>query len=658
MKKLKISYWACFIMLSVTFLSGAGFLCIHYTTPKMYEKREPFKLNISSKNLYWCYITSEKVRSVAISEDGEYIVASTYSPDSSTYLFDNEPSISKTPSWAFSNGNTSGSVTYRSTETLHYNEYWYEYEHIKAGNQINFSVQSSPSVISFAIWDQPFENLPTKQRNGTDADQLVLTNNQYEYIGYYLKPGSSINYNFNASDQVDFFIASGQALYDWNLGGSPTFFVDLQNTTSGNSSFIVPTAQDYYVVWYNEGISSVSVNYIINYTALNVPNLSVADFHAEAVDIIPEQTFIVPNEGKWYFFVYFEPMDSPEESTNIAFDVTYDIGNSMYAVDISANGDYIAAANDNNYVYLLNNSITNPKEPIWDFLGDNYFNDIAISSDGNYTVAATGTGTIYVLNNSVSDPKLELWNYATGDIIYSVAISANGDYIAVAGWDGKLYFFSKNSSTPLWIYLAGTKIYSVAISLDGNYIVAGTYDGRVLLFNKESSTPLWSYSTDGEINTVAINADGTYIITGGSEGVLYLFGRSSANPLWNYSAGASFGGPDFHRCVAISQDGKYIAAGTQDSLFYYFERSSSVPLWYHTLGEEVNAIAMSANGSYIAVGSNDHCVYLFRHKIDTNPPSEPLAIPGYGIFITIGLTCLVSVILIKKRTPAVSLNFA
>ncbi|MFX1347007.1 MAG: WD40 repeat domain-containing protein, partial [Promethearchaeota archaeon] len=589
MKKIKI--WAYFIMFSVIFLSGAGFLYIFYTTPRMYEIREPFKLNISSKNLCWGYTTNEIVPSVSISNDGEYIVASTYSPNSITYLFDNEPSILKTPLWVFSNLTTADSITYRSTETLYYNEYWYEYEHIKAGNQINFSVQSSPSLISFAIWDQPFENLPDTTKYGGDVDTFQLTSDSFDYYSIFLRSGSVINYNFNTTGLVDFFIANAIDFDLWIQGYSPSFYVDLPNTTSGSGSFIVPTTQDYYVVWYNEGISSVNVDYIINYTALNVPDLSVADFYVEGVDFIPEQTFIVPNEGKWYFFIYFEPMNSPEDSTTITFDVTYDMVNTMYTVDISANGDYIVVANDHDYVSLLNNTITNPKEPIWVFLGDKGFNDISISSDGNYIVAVTGTGTIYVLNNSMANPKLELWSYATGDIINSVAISANGDCIAVAGWEGKLYIFSKDSPTPLWIYPAGTKIYSVAISLDGNYIAAGTYDGKVLLFNKENSTPLWNYSTGGEINTVAINNDGTYLIAGGSEGILYLFGRSSANPLWNYSAGSSFGSSDFHHCLAISQDGKYIAAGTQDSMLYYFERSSSIPLWYHTLGEEVNAIA-------------------------------------------------------------------
>ena len=202
----------------------------------------------------------------------------------------------------FSNANTEGTVNYRSTETLYFNEYWYEYENIKAGNDITYSIQSSPSLISFAIWDSPFEDLRTRTRNGTDTDQLVLTNDWYEYIQYYLKPDSSISYNFNASDEIDFFIASGQALYDWNMGGSPSFYVDESNVNQSNGVFNVLSARDYYLVWYNDGSSTITVNFTIDYTASNVVKLSEADFYKEGVDIVSQDTFTVPNDGNWYFF--------------------------------------------------------------------------------------------------------------------------------------------------------------------------------------------------------------------------------------------------------------------------------------------------------------------------------------------------------------------
>ncbi len=226
----------------------------------------------------------------------------------------------------FSSANTDGTVNYRSTETLYFNEYWYEYENIKANNKISYKVDSLSSYISFAIWDQPFENLPTTTRLGNDTDQLVLISDWYEYIQYYLKPGSSINYNFNASSQIDFFIANGQALYDWNLGGSPSFYVDESNVTQASGVYNVLSARDYYLVWYNDGLSTVTVNISINYSAIDVIDLSAADFYVEGVDTVVQDTFTVPNDGNWYFFVYFDPMLSPEESTTITFDVTYDTG--------------------------------------------------------------------------------------------------------------------------------------------------------------------------------------------------------------------------------------------------------------------------------------------------------------------------------------------
>ncbi|MHA1235142.1 MAG: double zinc ribbon domain-containing protein [Promethearchaeota archaeon] len=226
----------------------------------------------------------------------------------------------------FSNSDANGTVNYRSTETLYFNEYWYEHENIEAGNDITYFIDSTPSLISFAIWDRPFESLPTTTRVGSDSDQLSLINNEYKYVGYYLKPGSTLNYDFNVSSQVDFFIASGQALYDWNQGGSPSFYVDENDVLSATGVYNVLSARDYYIVWFNEGVSTAVVNFTIDYSAADVIDLSAADFYIEGVDSIPENTFTVTSDGLWYFFVYFDPMISPEESTTITFDVTYDTG--------------------------------------------------------------------------------------------------------------------------------------------------------------------------------------------------------------------------------------------------------------------------------------------------------------------------------------------
>jgi ribosomal protein L40E len=226
----------------------------------------------------------------------------------------------------FSNADINGSVNYRSTETLYFNEFWYEYEYIELGNDITYSVQSSIADITFAIWDQPFENLPLITQYDNEVGPITLTNNEYQYLWMFLRPESLIAFDFNASAQVDFFIADGNDLYLWNEGYSPSFELIIPNTVGGSGFLPITTAKDYYVVWYNDGGSSVDVDFNVDFTIANVVDFSVADVNIETVTFIPETTFPVPNSGNWYFFIYFDPMNSIEESTAITFDVTYDTG--------------------------------------------------------------------------------------------------------------------------------------------------------------------------------------------------------------------------------------------------------------------------------------------------------------------------------------------
>ncbi|NHJ25327.1 MAG: zinc-ribbon domain-containing protein [Candidatus Lokiarchaeota archaeon] len=227
----------------------------------------------------------------------------------------------------FSNADTNGNVNYRSTETLYFNEYWYEKEYIQTGNEITFSVQSSLSPIGFAIWDEPFENLPlTTVSEGPFSEILILAENQYEYFSVFLKPGSSITYNFNASLFVDFFIANGNQLYQWNEGYTTSFY-EFETTNSSSGTFnVLSEAQDYYLVWYNENITTANVDISYSFSAVNVIDLSVADYSVLNTYAVSEDTFAVPQSGEWYFFIYFDPLYSPYETTSITFDVTYDSG--------------------------------------------------------------------------------------------------------------------------------------------------------------------------------------------------------------------------------------------------------------------------------------------------------------------------------------------
>ncbi|MFX0084012.1 MAG: zinc ribbon domain-containing protein [Candidatus Hodarchaeota archaeon] len=226
----------------------------------------------------------------------------------------------------FSEADVDGYVNYRSTETLYFNEFWYEREYIEEGNGITYYVDSSPSLINFAISDSPFNSLPTKTVDISEIGPITLLNDQYEYVWMFLRPGSVIDYDFNTSGPVDFFIGDGNDVYVWDQGGSPIFYVDEPSTTAEVGSLPIFEAKDYFVVWYNSGGSSVDVDFTIVFTATGVVDFTAANFYINQTDFISEDTYYVPYSGNWYFFIYFDPMNSPEESTSITFDVTYDTG--------------------------------------------------------------------------------------------------------------------------------------------------------------------------------------------------------------------------------------------------------------------------------------------------------------------------------------------
>jgi len=227
--------------------------------------------------------------------------------------------------YPFSNADLNGNVNYRSTEELYYNEYWYEYEYMDNSGQITYSVQSSSSNVMFAIWNQPFSSLPTTDRDGSVADSVILINNQYRYEQFYLKQGSTIHYDWNSTNTVEFYIFDWYGIYYWDQGSSGTHKVHLTGTT-GDNTYVIPYADDYYVVWHNDVGGSITVDYNISYTEKNVVDLETVTLHHEGPGQNLADTVTGLPAGNIYFFIYFDPMYSPEEYTYITFDVTYYTG--------------------------------------------------------------------------------------------------------------------------------------------------------------------------------------------------------------------------------------------------------------------------------------------------------------------------------------------
>ena len=228
----------------------------------------------------------------------------------------------------FTNASSSGVVTYSDTQTLNYNEYWYEKEDLAKGQTIDYRVGST-SDVTFIIWDQPFEDFSLMQTpligSYSEENMIVQGNHDYQYIGYFLKSGSRLDYQFNVTlgGPIEFFVTDANDLNRWN-NWETIYPKDLYNGSIGYSGGIdIDYAQDWYLVWYNSGLTPVNIELSVDYAAAGAIDFSEAYILETSVVDPVSGSFSVPHRSNWYFFVYFDPFTNPAESVDITFDVSY-----------------------------------------------------------------------------------------------------------------------------------------------------------------------------------------------------------------------------------------------------------------------------------------------------------------------------------------------
>ncbi len=234
------------------------------------------------------------------------------------------PLIGIALAYPFGNVSSTGEINYRSTETLYFNEYWYEYETLEAGSTISYSVQSNTAPISFAIADHSFVDFPTIDITGHEESIVSLIYNDFVYLQLFVETGTSLDYSYIADYPVDFIIVTGDAFNDWYYYDPyDPLFENLNATEYSGHTSIGEVFGDIYIVVYNPNPNTTAtVSLDIDYVLEGAKDLSSAPVYDEGV-YSTEGTFTVESDGTYYFFVYFDPLLTPEEATVITFDVTY-----------------------------------------------------------------------------------------------------------------------------------------------------------------------------------------------------------------------------------------------------------------------------------------------------------------------------------------------
>jgi hypothetical protein len=289
-----------------------------------------------------------------------------------------------------------------------------------------------------------------------------------------------------------------------------------------------------------------------------------------------------------------------------------DLGETIYDVDISADGSYIVAAGGDDNLYLFHRSSSTP---IWNLtVGEYSFLTCAISDDGFWIAAGHYNGNLYMFNRTSSRP---MWVYHYLSEVYDIDMSADGSLFVVRhGYTG-LALFNRSIPNPIQGFNIVANINEFDLSEDGKWLAVNDLNDRLRLYNTSESQPVWQNSES--VETVSISADGQYIVAGSSS--LYFYSRYNSTPIWSYYVGLNI------IRTRISADGTSIAVGTgvsgeTDGVFY-FNSLSSEPIWFSAAGVTfTRCMAISSNGTYITVGDGENAgvgqILLF-HQDKTSP---------------------------------------
>jgi len=229
----------------------------------------------------------------------------------------------------------------------------------------------------------------------------------------------------------------------------------------------------------------------------------------------------------------------------------YIIGHDITAISLSGNGLYLVAKSRDLF-YLFGEDLK--------FLGKykmkDWIEDICLSEEGQFIACANRDKYLYLLNN-----KGELlWKYRVVNRPKAVAIDASGQFVAV-GSKGYIYLLDGQGRL-VSKYETDEEIKSIALSDSGENIIGASQNW--LYFLSKGGNLLWKKFIDDGVKTVSLSGDSKYISLGSVRGNVYLLNQRG-ELLWKYGIGNCVWG------LALTRDGEYLAVAPWDSYVYFLE---------------------------------------------------------------------------------------
>ena len=236
----------------------------------------------------------------------------------------------------------------------------------------------------------------------------------------------------------------------------------------------------------------------------------------------------------------------------------YAIGHDITAISLSGNGLYLVAKSRDLF-YLFGDDLK--------FLGKykmkDWIEDICLGEEGEFIACASRDNYLYLLNN-----KGELlWKYRLSNRPKAVAMDASGQFVAV-GSKGYISFLDGQGRL-LSKYETDEEIKSIALSDSGENIIGASQNWLYSL--SKGGELLWKKLIEDGVKAVSLSGDGKYVSLGSVIGNVYLLDQRG-QLLWKYGIGNCVWG------LTLTRDGEYLAVAPWDSYVYLLETKRPEPL--------------------------------------------------------------------------------
>ncbi|RUO63833.1 hypothetical protein CWI77_08915 [Pseudidiomarina planktonica] len=263
-------------------------------------------------------------------------------------------------------------------------------------------------------------------------------------------------------------------------------------------------------------------------------------------------------------------------------------GNRSYVADIANDASFSVTSSDGQELIMWHRDEARPRYRMQQEQSEiNQLIAVDISADGQVIAAA-------------SKENFALWDTNTGELqgywriqqepnnepgqrtqITSIVVSKKGDVLAMGLNTGKVIIFNPRSGRRLEMLAHTDYITSLAISPNGKYLLSGSYDGTALLWNTDTAAFLQRVEEAQPIMQVALDANGRWFFTAD---------RSDEASIWSVMTGEQQAKLQFNdrkrifSSARFSHDGNFLLTGTP---------SRMIEIWDTESGDRIRRIEVS-----------------------------------------------------------------